>query len=138
MRFIKMLILWPVRCRRSFFSLPFPTHSHSSRCIIGPAWNAYRFSTMHHLLACVMRTVGGSGAFPETPTCGRLWRQTASGCHGGKTQKPKQNQKNEKKSFHFWRRRYVFGLLIAGDCDHSAAQPTAEDRLSSAGGGGET
>lgn len=128
MRFVKNAN--PLACSLQtllFFFLPFPTHSHSSRCVIGPVWNAYRFSTMHRLPACVTRTVGGS-AFPGTPTCGRRRRRrlTASGCHGGKkkneTKPKKRKEKFSRCRFHFWRQRYVFGLLIAGDCNHSAAQ----------------
>lgn len=91
-------------------------------------------STMHHF-ACMHDARGRRKCISRDSqhAVGGGWRRPDVTAEENETK-----QKNKKKSsqdFHFWRRRSVFGLLIAGDCNHSAAQRPQRGRLSSAGGG---
>lgn len=92
-------------------------------------------STMHRLLACMTCTVKEVHFHTLYHAVDRVWRKPdVKSEKRNKTRNITKNPKTVpplrfyfyfwkvlKKIFHFWRRRFIFGLLIAGDCNHSAA-----------------
>lgn len=88
-------------------------------------------STKHHSLACMTCKVKEVHFQTLNHAAGSVWRQPDVKAKKTKTEQETQPKipkhfifyfwKVLKSFFHFWRRRFIFGLLIAGDCNHSAA-----------------
>lgn len=118
--FIKMLILWSVRCRWSSFFF-FPPSDLLSFLIVHnqPPNRMHILSTTHHLPACVT-AYGRGSAFPETPTRGRR-QLTTSRCHCGEKTKRKNKATEAKTKFLFLKNVLKMAFSISGGGGSSLA-----------------